>query len=222
MLFLLVINGNDMDALAFIYFSMCGTKEKGKRGDFMQEFKGYGGGKIIIDGETIFIKQAFIKEKCTLADILAVDFIEPTFSKNGSLQITTRKQLHQIFFVNGSRDVFFELYSFFKNNVPNLEVQPEPRPTNTIGDSATDIPETSASSQMTNTSGSSKQYVVLQVVLKEKLIGTGSGNLTELENVINAQAAKGYRLHTITTASSGSKGMAGGDRIQATMVFEKL
>ena len=34
-------------------------------------------------------------------------------------------------------------------------------------------------------------YVVLQVVLKEKLIGTGSGNLPELEKVINEQAAKG-------------------------------
>ena len=66
------------------------------------------------------------------------------------------------------------------------------------------------------------QYVVLQVVLKEKLIGTGSGNLTQLEKVINDQAAKGYRLHTITTASSGSKGFLGGDRIQATLVFEKL
>ena len=65
-------------------------------------------------------------------------------------------------------------------------------------------------------------YVVLQVVLKEKLIGTGSGNLSELEKVINAQAAKGYRLHTITTSSSGSKGLLGGDRIQATMVFESL
>ena len=61
------------------------------------------------------------------------------------------------------------------------------------------------------------QYVVLQVTLKEKLIGTASKNLKELEDVINAQAAKGYRLHhTITTASGG------GDRIQATMVFEKL
>lgn len=66
------------------------------------------------------------------------------------------------------------------------------------------------------------QYVVLQVVLKEKFIGTGSGNLTELEKVINTQASKGYRLHTITTASSGSKGVFGGDRIQATLVFEKL
>ena len=67
-----------------------------------------------------------------------------------------------------------------------------------------------------------KQYVVLQVTLKEKMIGTGSGNLTELEKVINEQAAKGYRLHTITTASGGSGGLMGGDRIQATMVFERL
>jgi hypothetical protein len=65
-------------------------------------------------------------------------------------------------------------------------------------------------------------YVVLQVILKEKLWGTGSGNLTELERAINAQASLGYRLHTITTASSGSKGLGGGDRIQATMVFERL
>ncbi|WP_233255690.1 DUF4177 domain-containing protein [Naasia lichenicola] len=66
-------------------------------------------------------------------------------------------------------------------------------------------------------------YVVIQVVLKEKMWGTGSGNLTELEKSINAQAALGYRLHTITTAASGSKGLiAGGDRIQATMVFERI
>ena len=72
------------------------------------------------------------------------------------------------------------------------------------------------------TSGHDYHYVVLQVTLKEKLIGTGSGNLTELENVINKQASKGYRLHTITTANGGSKGLVGGDRIQATMVFEKI
>ena len=66
------------------------------------------------------------------------------------------------------------------------------------------------------------EYVVLQAVLKEKLIGKGSGNLVELENVINKQTSKGYKLHTISTSSSGSKGMLGGDRIQATMVFEKL
>ena len=66
------------------------------------------------------------------------------------------------------------------------------------------------------------QYVVLQVTLKEKFIGTGSKNLSELERIINEQAAKGYRLHTISTASAESKGFGGGDRIQATMVFEKL
>ena len=66
------------------------------------------------------------------------------------------------------------------------------------------------------------EYVVLQVTLKEKLFGTGSGNLTELEKVINNQAAKGYRLHTISTASANSTGWLGGDRIQATLVFEKI
>ena len=64
------------------------------------------------------------------------------------------------------------------------------------------------------------QYVVLQVTLKEKFLG--SGNLSALEEVLNEQAAKGYRLHTITTASAQSGGFLGGDRIQATMVFEKI
>ncbi len=67
-----------------------------------------------------------------------------------------------------------------------------------------------------------KKYVVLQVTLKEKFIGTESKNLSELENVINAQAEKGYRLHTISTASAKSTGLGGGDRIQATMVFERI
>lgn len=67
-----------------------------------------------------------------------------------------------------------------------------------------------------------QQYVVLQVTLKEKLLGTSSKNLQELENVINTQAAKGYRLHTITTTSANSTDFGGGDRIQATMVFERI
>ena len=66
------------------------------------------------------------------------------------------------------------------------------------------------------------QYVVLQVILKEKLIGTASKNISELEEIINTQAAKGYRLHTVSTTSSGSKGLFRGDRIQATVVFEKM
>ncbi len=67
-------------------------------------------------------------------------------------------------------------------------------------------------------------YVVVQVVLTEKFIGTESGvsSLTNLQKTINEQAAKGYRLHTISTTSSGTKGFMGGDKIQATMVFEKV
>ena len=67
-----------------------------------------------------------------------------------------------------------------------------------------------------------QKYVVLQVTLKEKIIGTSSKNLSELEDVINKQADKGYRLHTISTTSGGSKGLGDGDRIQATMVFERI
>ena len=78
------------------------------------------------------------------------------------------------------------------------------------------------SSTLSMASGADLNYVVLQVTLKEKFLETGSGNLTELEKVINNQAQKGYRLHTITTSNGGSKGLMGGDRIQATMVFEKI
>lgn len=67
-----------------------------------------------------------------------------------------------------------------------------------------------------------QQYVVLQVTLKEKFLGTASKNLSELEDVINKQAEKGYRLHTISTASAHSAGFGGGDRIQATLVFERI
>lgn len=71
--------------------------------------------------------------------------------------------------------------------------------------------------------GKPMDYVVLQVTLKEKLVGSGSKNLSELEKQINGQAKKGYRLHTISTESSGSKGLlGGGDRIEATLVFEKI
>lgn len=71
-------------------------------------------------------------------------------------------------------------------------------------------------------SGEDLPYVVIQVTLKEKLWGTGSKNLTDLEMVINRQVSKGYRLHTMTTSNGGSKGPVGGDRIQATLVFEKI
>lgn len=77
-------------------------------------------------------------------------------------------------------------------------------------------------SSFSTASGNNLPYVVMQVTLKEKFLGTGSGNLSELEDVINNQVKKGYRLHTITTSNGGSKGFGGGDRIQATLVFERI
>ena len=71
-------------------------------------------------------------------------------------------------------------------------------------------------------SGNDLPYVVYQVTLKEKLFGTGSGNLIQLEAVINSFYQKGYRLHTMSTSNGSSKGFGGGDRIQATLVFEKI
>lgn len=69
-----------------------------------------------------------------------------------------------------------------------------------------------------------KPYIIKQIVLTEAFLGTGSsdGDLATLEGVINKQAEKGYRLHTLSTTSSGSKGFFGGDKIQATLVFERL
>jgi asparagine synthase (glutamine-hydrolysing) len=98
----------------------------------------------------------------------------------------------------------------------------EPEPVSTPAGLIEHIRSDAVSGGQPRPAAAGMSYVVLQVVLKEKLWGTGSGNLTELEKAINAQASLGYRLHTITTAASGSKGMGGGDRIQATMVFERL
>ena len=48
-------------------------------------------------------------------------------------------------------------------------------------------------------SSSQEKYVVLQVVLSEQFLGTGSGtiSLVNLQATINKQASLGYRLHTI-------------------------
>ena len=84
------------------------------------------------------------------------------------------------------------------------------------------MPDWNNESRFSHASGKDLPYVVMQVTLKEKFWGTGSGNLTDLEDVINAQVAKGYRLHTMSTSNGGSKGFGGGDRIQATLVFERI
>ena len=110
---------------------------------------------------------------------------------------------------------------WWDGNAWTEQTQPKPE-ANNLGGVIAQLQAEAASGANPRPAANGMSYVVLQVVLKEKFIGSGSGNLTELERAINAQAALGYRLHTITTSSSGSKGMLGGDRIQATLVFEKL
>lgn len=110
---------------------------------------------------------------------------------------------------------------WWDGNAWTEQVQP-PQPVNSLGGFVEKIQAEAVAGGQPRPAVKGAHYVVLQVVLKEKMWGTGSGNLTELERAINAQAALGYRLHTISTTSSGSKGLGGGDRVQATMVFEKL
>ena len=111
---------------------------------------------------------------------------------------------------------------FCKNCGEPVKAQPAAQAAPRVAPQPVAGPDYTDSSTFSTASGQNLQYVVLQVTLKEKFLGTGSGNLTELEACINAQAAKGYRLHTIATSNGGSKGLMGGDRIQATLVFEKI
>lgn len=67
-----------------------------------------------------------------------------------------------------------------------------------------------------------EQYKCIQIVLKEKLFGVGSKNTNEMEVVLNDWYAKGYKLHTCSIAQTDSKGFAGGDRLVATCILEKI
>jgi hypothetical protein len=66
------------------------------------------------------------------------------------------------------------------------------------------------------------QYRVLQIVLREKFIGKGSKNFSEIEDVCNEQYANGYRLHTFAQSTATSTGFGGGDRTVCNLVFEKM
>lgn len=68
----------------------------------------------------------------------------------------------------------------------------------------------------------SGQYRVMQIVLREKFVGKGSKNFTEIEEVCNQQYAEGYRLHTFAQSTANSAGFGGGDRTVCNLVFEKI
>ncbi|MBR6399790.1 MAG: DUF4177 domain-containing protein [Firmicutes bacterium] len=70
------------------------------------------------------------------------------------------------------------------------------------------------------------KYVVLQATIAENAITLGGGVtcLSSLQRIINEQASRGYRLHTISTASVEAKSLGAGvaSQMQATMIFEKI
>lgn len=66
------------------------------------------------------------------------------------------------------------------------------------------------------------QYRVMQVVLREKFVGKGSKNFTEIEELCNQQYAEGYRLHTFAQSTATSTGIGGGDRTVCNLVFERM
>lgn len=65
------------------------------------------------------------------------------------------------------------------------------------------------------------QYKTEQVILKEKFIGHNAKNLSELDDMLNSYARKGWTLSTMTTTIAGGTGLGGGDRTVFTLVFER-
>ena len=66
------------------------------------------------------------------------------------------------------------------------------------------------------------QYRVMQVVLREKFVGKGSKNFSEIEDLCNQQYSEGYRLHTFAQSTANSTGFGGGDRTVCNLVFERM
>ena len=66
------------------------------------------------------------------------------------------------------------------------------------------------------------KYRVMQVVLREKFVGKGSKNFSEIEEICNQQFAEGYRLHTFAQSTANSPGFGGGDRTVCNLVFERM
>lgn len=66
------------------------------------------------------------------------------------------------------------------------------------------------------------KYRVMQIVLREKFVGKGSKNFSEIEEVCNKQYDEGYRLHTFAQSTANSTGFGGGDRTVCNLVFERM
>ena len=90
----------------------------------MINYKGIGGGAIMIDGENVKLKFCFLKEECHFADITLVNFNEPELLKNGSVDIFTNKSgqtPYSLVFKKSKRDEFYKLYEYLEENTSSAE-----------------------------------------------------------------------------------------------------
>ena len=91
--------------------SQCRNKNRLEE-SIMKEYKWFGG-KMTIDGDSIFIKEGLLKENCTFSDIVSLKWIEPEIAQSGKIEISTQKWSnppHSILFSKKNRDLFVELY----------------------------------------------------------------------------------------------------------------
>jgi len=100
----------------------------------MREYKGMGGSRVSVseDGK-LFVKQLFLSEEFSIADIIQLRFKEPRLLLNGHIGIRTNEFMHEIVFTKKQANEFRELYAFLLERTSSTEnatgnVQPSASP----------------------------------------------------------------------------------------------
>lgn len=91
------------------------------------EYKGYGGSKLIIDGNSVTVKELLQKETCDISEIRNIEFKEPSLMQNGSILITMKVK-HTVIFLKKNRDTFFEAYQTILPKVNAAMCEPDFEP----------------------------------------------------------------------------------------------
>lgn len=91
------------------------------------EYKGFGGGTLILYGDYVYLKWAFLKEYCHLKDITDITFRRPIGVSFGELHISTIKNSqapYALFFTKKHEDEFTELYEYLLENTSATPYDP--------------------------------------------------------------------------------------------------
>lgn len=103
----------------------------------IKEYKGYGGGKITVDGDNLHIKGMFIKDNFTFDDITMIKWTEPAALTNGKLEIYTHKQNiipHTLVFLKKQRDTIIELRELIAQKIDGKVLLPDQNSQNAPGE----------------------------------------------------------------------------------------